>query len=117
MARLLDEVDVIVCPTTSRPAPTLAPYLEHGADVMELFEYIHTGYWDCLGNPVLAAPIGPNADGLPLSFSFAGRPFDEMTLLRVADAYQRHTDWHLSVPPLVSGATDAAATTAKEAVA
>jgi aspartyl-tRNA(Asn)/glutamyl-tRNA(Gln) amidotransferase subunit A len=105
MAGLLTEVDVIVCPTTSRPAPALKPYLENGADVLELFGYIHTGYWDTLGNPVLAAPMGLSADGLPLSLSFAGRPFDEMTLLRVADAYQQVTDWHLRVAPLVAGPT------------
>jgi aspartyl-tRNA(Asn)/glutamyl-tRNA(Gln) amidotransferase subunit A len=27
-----------------------------------------------------------------------GRPLDEATLLRVADAYQRGTDWHLRRP-------------------
>jgi aspartyl-tRNA(Asn)/glutamyl-tRNA(Gln) amidotransferase subunit A len=29
-----------------------------------------------------------------------GRPFDEATLLRVGDAYQRLTDWHTRRPPL-----------------
>jgi aspartyl-tRNA(Asn)/glutamyl-tRNA(Gln) amidotransferase subunit A len=29
-----------------------------------------------------------------------GRPFDEATVLRVADAYQRSTDWHTKRPPL-----------------
>jgi aspartyl-tRNA(Asn)/glutamyl-tRNA(Gln) amidotransferase subunit A len=112
MARLLDEVDVLVFPTTSRPAPQLEPYLHRGADVMEMFTYIHTGYWDCLGNPVLAAPMGLSVGGLPLSVSFAGRPFDEMTLLRVADAYQQHTDWHLRVAPLVTEAANTASTAA-----
>jgi aspartyl-tRNA(Asn)/glutamyl-tRNA(Gln) amidotransferase subunit A len=27
-----------------------------------------------------------------------GRPFDEATLLRAADAYQRDTKWHLEMP-------------------
>jgi aspartyl-tRNA(Asn)/glutamyl-tRNA(Gln) amidotransferase subunit A len=29
-----------------------------------------------------------------------GRPFAEATVLRVADALQRQTDWHLAVPPV-----------------
>jgi aspartyl-tRNA(Asn)/glutamyl-tRNA(Gln) amidotransferase subunit A len=35
----------------------------------------------------------------------AGRPFDEPSVLRVGDAYQQATDWHLRVP---SWAADAA---------
>jgi aspartyl-tRNA(Asn)/glutamyl-tRNA(Gln) amidotransferase subunit A len=29
-----------------------------------------------------------------------GKPFAEGTVLKVADAYQTETDWHLKVPPL-----------------
>jgi aspartyl-tRNA(Asn)/glutamyl-tRNA(Gln) amidotransferase subunit A len=29
-----------------------------------------------------------------------GRPFDELTVFRVADAWQRATDWHLRCPPM-----------------
>jgi aspartyl-tRNA(Asn)/glutamyl-tRNA(Gln) amidotransferase subunit A len=29
-----------------------------------------------------------------------GRPFDEATVLRVGDAYQRLTDWHARRPVL-----------------
>jgi Asp-tRNA(Asn)/Glu-tRNA(Gln) amidotransferase A subunit family amidase len=29
-----------------------------------------------------------------------GRMFDEATMLRVADAYERATEWHRSVPML-----------------
>jgi aspartyl-tRNA(Asn)/glutamyl-tRNA(Gln) amidotransferase subunit A len=34
----------------------------------------------------------------------AGRPFDEMTVLRAGHAYQQATDWHTRHPPLVAGA-------------
>ena len=39
-------------------------------------------------------------EGLPIGMQFVGRPFDEATVLRVADAYQRLTDWHRRRPPL-----------------
>ena len=29
-----------------------------------------------------------------------GKPFAEATVLKVADAFQRITDWHLAVPPV-----------------
>jgi Asp-tRNA(Asn)/Glu-tRNA(Gln) amidotransferase A subunit family amidase len=31
-----------------------------------------------------------------------GRRFDEATLLRVADAYERDTAWSKQLPPLIS---------------
>jgi len=52
-----------------------------------------------LGLPAMSVPAGFSSDGLPISFQLAGRPFDEATLLRTADAYQRDTDWHRRLPP------------------
>ena len=57
-----------------------------------------TGYWDAVGNPALVVPMGFTADGLPLSLQIAGRPFDEAGILKIGDAYQTATDWHLAVP-------------------
>jgi aspartyl-tRNA(Asn)/glutamyl-tRNA(Gln) amidotransferase subunit A len=54
-----------------------------------------------LGLPALSVPCGFTADGMPAAFQLVGRPFDEGTLLRAADAYQRETDWHKRIPPAV----------------
>jgi len=56
------------------------------------------------GVPSLAVPCGFGAHGLPLSFQIAAAPFAEATVLRVGDAYQRATDWHLRTPPFPAGA-------------
>ena len=53
-----------------------------------------------LGLPAIAVPAGFSSNGLPIGFQLVGRHFDEATLLRVADAYQRVTDWHKRVPPM-----------------
>jgi Asp-tRNA(Asn)/Glu-tRNA(Gln) amidotransferase A subunit family amidase len=45
-------------------------------------------------------PCGFSSTGLPLAFQIVGRPFDEATVLRLGDAYQDATDWHLQRPPL-----------------
>jgi aspartyl-tRNA(Asn)/glutamyl-tRNA(Gln) amidotransferase subunit A len=63
---------------------------------------IYTGVWDFVGLPAVALPMGFNDSRLPLSLQVVGRPFDEATVLRVGDAFQRLTDWHLRVPPLAA---------------
>ncbi len=95
LAELLDDVDVVVAPTATTTAPTLDLM---GADGESLWR-INTPYWDAVGNPVLAVPIG-FVDGLPLSMQIAGAPFAEATILRLGFAYQQATDWHLRVPPI-----------------
>lgn len=52
------------------------------------------------GNPALCLPCGFSSKGLPLALQIAGRPFDEVAVLRAGDAYQRSTDWHRRRPPL-----------------
>jgi aspartyl-tRNA(Asn)/glutamyl-tRNA(Gln) amidotransferase subunit A len=36
---------------------------------------------------------------MPIGLQLVGRAFDEATVLRAADAYQRTTDWHTRRPP------------------
>ena len=52
------------------------------------------------GLPAVSVPCGFTADGLPIGLQLTGRPFDEATLLRVADAYERDTEWSKREPPL-----------------
>jgi Asp-tRNA(Asn)/Glu-tRNA(Gln) amidotransferase A subunit family amidase len=52
------------------------------------------------GHPACALPCGFTSDGLPIGLQLVGRPFDEATVLRVADAYQRATDWHTRLPQI-----------------
>jgi aspartyl-tRNA(Asn)/glutamyl-tRNA(Gln) amidotransferase subunit A len=54
------------------------------------------------GGPSLALPNG-FSDGLPLGMQVIGRPFDELTVLRVGHAYQEATDWHKRHPELKPG--------------
>ncbi|HEV8614841.1 MAG TPA: amidase [Methylomirabilota bacterium] len=52
------------------------------------------------GHPACALPCGFTTGGLPIGMQIVGRPFDEATVLRAADAYQRLTDWHTRRPVL-----------------
>jgi aspartyl-tRNA(Asn)/glutamyl-tRNA(Gln) amidotransferase subunit A len=51
------------------------------------------------GLPAIAVPTGLGEAGLPTSMQLLGRAFSEATLVAVADAYQRQTDWHRQRPP------------------
>ena len=52
------------------------------------------------GHPAVVLPNGFNADGTPVSISFVGGLFKEAELLRVAQAFQDATGFHLKRPPL-----------------
>jgi aspartyl-tRNA(Asn)/glutamyl-tRNA(Gln) amidotransferase subunit A len=58
---------------------------------------IYTVSANLAGIPGLSVPCGFASD-LPVGLQLLGRPLDEATLLRVADAYQRRSDWHTRHP-------------------
>ncbi|MBN6038973.1 amidase [Amycolatopsis sp. 195334CR] len=90
LAELFEEVDVVAGPTASIGAPYLDEVSdEAGQQNPAVFGKVNTPYWNGVGNPVLAVPMGTTADGLPLSLQLAGDLFAEELLLRTADAYQR----------------------------
>lgn len=105
LRRLYDSVDVIAMPTATQGAMTYETMAspDQGARSMAA---IHTPYWDPVGNPVLALPMGFTADGLPLSLQLAGRPNEEARLLTVGRAFQERTGWHRRVPSLQLSAFD-----------
>ena len=104
VGELFTSVDAIVMPTSSVGAPTNERMNGPGSDTIWRTACF-TGYWDALGNPALVVPMGFTGDGLPLSLQVTARPFDETVALRIGDAYQSVTDWHLRVPSIVTDAT------------
>jgi aspartyl-tRNA(Asn)/glutamyl-tRNA(Gln) amidotransferase subunit A len=52
------------------------------------------------GLPSISVPCGFSASKLPIGFQLTGRAFDEATLLKTADAFQRDTAFHTKAPPL-----------------
>ena len=100
--RALDEVDVLIHPLSSSPAGKLnmEPKVTSQEQAYEaLLEGSFRGPYSLAGAPALSIPCGFEG-GLPLALQIAGRPFDEVTVLRVAHAYERATDWHNRKPPV-----------------
>ena len=95
--------DVLLAPST----PIVAPGIEERqaalgdgpADVRSALIRF-TRPFNLSGHPACALPCGFTDGGLPIGMQLVGRPFDEATVLRAADAFQRLTDFHVRRPVL-----------------
>jgi aspartyl-tRNA(Asn)/glutamyl-tRNA(Gln) amidotransferase subunit A len=103
--RVLARLDVLVAPTT--PIAATEPGQRY-VDIGGVRESVRSSLvrftrpFNVSGHPVASVPCGFTIEGLPIGLQIIGRPFDEATVLRVADAYQRATDWHTRRPPLAT---------------
>lgn len=52
------------------------------------------------GLPAITIPCGLSEDEMPIGLQLAGKPFDEATVLQVANAFEKATKWHQRRPKL-----------------
>jgi len=91
-------VDVAAMPTSPIPPfkigeKTEDPLAMYLADVFTVSANL-------AGLPAISVPCGFTASRLPIGLQLTGRCFDESTLLRIADAYERDTEWWKQQPPI-----------------
>jgi aspartyl-tRNA(Asn)/glutamyl-tRNA(Gln) amidotransferase subunit A len=102
------KVDVLATPTIRTCLPTLAETdIDHGPPGTEtkfMAVSANTRPFNYLGLPAVSVNCGFDPNGLPIGLQIAGRPFAEARVLKVADAYQRDTDFHLRRPPVLDAA-------------
>jgi amidase len=92
---LFGTVDLIAIPAQAFAAPTLAKMATLGEDASLIAGLLRfTCPFDMTGSPTITLPGGFAANGGPVGFQFVGRHFEEATLIRIGDAFQRVTDWH-----------------------
>lgn len=99
----LGQADVLHLPAVTIPVPTIEETTTDapGPVNARLGAITHaTRGINYLGLPAASVPMGFTGNGMPAGFQLVGRPFDEGLLLRMADAYQRVTDWHRRHPGL-----------------
>jgi aspartyl-tRNA(Asn)/glutamyl-tRNA(Gln) amidotransferase subunit A len=102
-----ERVDVVAMPTSPTPPFKLG---ERTSDPLQMYlADIFTVSANLAGLPAVSIPCGftpspapGGSDRLPVGLQFTGRRFDEATLLRMADAYERDTQWWMQVPPIAS---------------
>ncbi len=94
VAVALAGVDALLTPTTRHAA----------VPVTEVDEAVMPSHFTRFGNLLdmcgLALPNGFTAGGLPLSLQVMGLGFEEATVLRIGQALQEASDWHLRRPAL-----------------
>jgi aspartyl-tRNA(Asn)/glutamyl-tRNA(Gln) amidotransferase subunit A len=97
--RAFEAADVIAMPTSPIPPFGLG---EKTDDPLQMYlADIFTVSANLAGVPAISVPAGfveRGGETLPIGFQLAGRPFDEPTLLRAADAYERLTRWPTVAP-------------------
>ena len=95
--RAFERYDVIVGPTAPTPAFKIGSQID---DPLTMYlNDICTIPVSLAGVPAISVPCGM-ADGLPVGLQIIGKAFDEATVLRVAHAYEQHTEYHTLRPSL-----------------
>lgn len=99
--KALEEVDVIVGPSSISTAPSLG---EKAAltPVQIYYGDILTVPVNLTGVPALSVPAG-FADGMPVGLQLIGDYYDEATLYQVAHAFEQATDHHKQFPAIEGG--------------
>jgi aspartyl-tRNA(Asn)/glutamyl-tRNA(Gln) amidotransferase subunit A len=81
------EVDVVLTPTSPTAAFRIGEKVD---DPLSMYlSDIFTAPINLAGVPAIAVPSGRDAAGMPLSLQIVGRPFEERTVLRLAQALER----------------------------
>jgi aspartyl-tRNA(Asn)/glutamyl-tRNA(Gln) amidotransferase subunit A len=90
-----ERVDAVAMPAS--PTPPFALGEKTGDPLQMYLGDVFTVSANLTGHPGISVPCG-FAGRLPIGLQLIGRMFDEATILRVADAHERLTDWHTRAP-------------------
>jgi aspartyl-tRNA(Asn)/glutamyl-tRNA(Gln) amidotransferase subunit A len=88
--RIFADVDLIVTPTAPLPAPSFAELETHPDQLRprELILLRNTRPFNVLGLPAISVPCGTTSDGRCVGLQIAGKPWDEISVLRLAHAFE-----------------------------
>jgi aspartyl-tRNA(Asn)/glutamyl-tRNA(Gln) amidotransferase subunit A len=95
--KVFSNVDLLITPTMPKPAETFAESKNFDSLGLQ-----NTSPFDIFGLPTISVPCGFTTSGLPIGLQMSGAPFSESTVLALAHAYERETEWHKRHPMLVS---------------
>jgi len=94
---VFQQVDAIVTPTTPVPAPKITELEALATPDVRPFEvkYLlrNTAPFSVLFWPTISVPCGFTRDGLPVGMQISARPGADLTVLRLAHAYEQAAGW------------------------
>jgi aspartyl-tRNA(Asn)/glutamyl-tRNA(Gln) amidotransferase subunit A len=99
--QVFSHYDVILGPTTPTTAFKIGEKTKNPLTMY--MEDILTIPVNLAGVPAISIPCGFDSIGLPVGLQIIGKAFDESTILRVAHAFEQHTDHHKARPTLSKG--------------
>jgi aspartyl-tRNA(Asn)/glutamyl-tRNA(Gln) amidotransferase subunit A len=96
VGKVFETVDVVVTPTTAVSPPALADVTRDVATSLALGgpTIRNTSPFNVYGWPTISIPCGVTRAGLPIGLQIAGAAGQEATVLRLAHAFERTTEWH-----------------------
>jgi aspartyl-tRNA(Asn)/glutamyl-tRNA(Gln) amidotransferase subunit A len=98
--RAFEAVDVIALPTSPSAAFRLGERVENPLQ-MYLADVFTVGA-NLAGLPGVSVPCGMTAGHLPIGLQLVARPWEEDSMLRMADAFESATPWHERRPAVTS---------------
>ncbi len=100
MQAVMETIDVLMLPT-AEPAAKLQPVPPSSLFTKSSF----TTPFNVGGNPALSVCSGFADNGMPFSLQIVGGLFDDATVLKVGDAYEKATPWRQKRPSLAVAET------------
>ena len=97
------KVDALITPTLPITAPKVGENeVTVGSAKMPLNDACGRNMYPLTmaGLPAISLPCGFSNGGLPIGLQIIGRPFDEQGIIRIANNYEKNTEWHSRRPSL-----------------
>ena len=100
----LGAVDAVICPSGGSVFP-VEKEVQYGnmetlRPVIKYFQGQFTIPADLAGTPTITVPCGFSDEGSPYAVQFLGSRLSELSLCRIAHAYEQATRWHRRHPPI-----------------
>jgi aspartyl-tRNA(Asn)/glutamyl-tRNA(Gln) amidotransferase subunit A len=103
MGRFHQRYDVLVTPTLPLPAFPVGQDVPDGSPSPDWTSWTPYTYpFNLTQQPALSVPCGFTTAGLPIGLQIVGPRHADALVLRVGQAFQSATDWHLRLPKLLA---------------
>jgi aspartyl-tRNA(Asn)/glutamyl-tRNA(Gln) amidotransferase subunit A len=101
MLDFFDKYDILLTPTTAVAAPRIGHKGRRlGQGFMDYDFAPFTCVFNITGNPAATVPCGFASNGLPVGLQIVGKKEDELTVLRLAAAFEEAHPWANKRPPI-----------------